>query len=323
MARLLDIYNDVAFRLNKEKSTPTFTAYIKREISNAAIQHCNVEHNWHELRRTDTITTSANVEDYNLPLDCKKVITMWHQIDDSRIEIPFTNAKSFYKGQLSTTETGRPQNAVQNYTEGVLAQPSSASTITAVSSVTGDESLTFKIFGIVSGYPDTETITLNSSASTTSVTGSKSFSRIDRIAKDSSTTGRVTFTSNSGGVTNAVFPVGLTSNHLIFKAMTLYPIPDAAYLLYFNYYAWQTELKNDTDITVMTPDHDEAIKLLTMFMVDRSDSIKRDYNVVVRKLIDMERSNPAITEVMQGLPGNSYHGRPVPYGGFYEGQFGL
>jgi hypothetical protein len=129
------------------------------------------------------------------------------------------------------------------------------------SSVITDTSQAVTIFGTVSGYPDFEQVSLTGTAA---AIGSKSFTMVERVVKDASTTGRITVDANSGNTTVAVLPVGDTTDGIQYRKVQLYPLPNSAFDINVWYYKDPYRLVNDYDIHELGQDFDEAIICLSV-----------------------------------------------------------
>lgn len=199
-----------------------------------------------DVQRSDySFTTTAGTEDYVLPQDFLREYTV----------IDATN-----KRQLSRIDS---QQLVDNYTsqldqQGVVThymvlektcdkQPTSASTISVVSSSASDTSQTVYIKGLDSnGYEDYESVTLTG---TTPAVSTKSYTRILMISKSSVTVGTVTLTSNSGAITNAVMSRQMLDYRV--KIMRLVQIPSSSYTIEINYAQRENELNQDGDYPIL------------------------------------------------------------------------
>ena len=143
----------------------------------------------------------------------------------------------------------------------VIEQIKSASVISVVSSSTSDTTQKVTVFGTVSGYPDYEQISLTG---TTTANGTKSFSSIERVVKDASTTGRITVSANTAGTTLAVLPVGDTTAGIIYRKINIWPLPNSVFPIQVYYYKDPYRLVNDYDVHDLGGDFDEAIILLSV-----------------------------------------------------------
>ena len=216
-------------------------------------------------------------EDYTLPAQCGRVAIIWHEGFGYPCPMRFVTDREFFDAQIDFDESDTP-TMYRMWTEDyVLEQPKAASVVQISSSDAGDTA-TVTVHGIVSDYPDFETILTNG---TTTVNGTKSFTKIDRITKNSSTDGRITATANSGNTTLAVLPVGDTQAGLKYKHIQVFPPPDATYVLNIWYYKDPARLVDDTDIHELGSDFDEVIILLATAKLQAEQSKKDVENFFV------------------------------------------
>jgi len=214
---------------------------------------------------TNSTTQSYQIwpqEEYTLPAQCEKVGFLWHEGFGYPYVMKYVPTHEFYQASNTVFYSAIPLYYKTWLENMVLRQPNSSSAITIVSSSTADTALgqTVTIFGLVNGYPDQETITLTG---TSSATGSKSFTIIDRIAKNQSTTGLITCTSNSGNVTVAVLPTGYGTAGIFYKTVRLWPLPSVVFPMNVWYYKQPWYLVNDQDIHEFGQEFDHAIILLS------------------------------------------------------------
>jgi len=180
--------------------------------------------------RTDySFPTVGGTEDYVLPQDFDSELTVI-DITNKRnlMRLDMQQTVGTFQGQINDTGT-TTHYAIIDRT--VLAQPSSASTISVVSSSTSDTSQKVFIRGFdTNGYEDYEEVTLNG---TTPVASSGTYVRIKQISKSAVTVGTVTLTSNSGAVTNAVLSRPMLDYRI--KIMRLIQIPASVFTVECNY----------------------------------------------------------------------------------------
>jgi len=175
---------------------------------------------------------------------------------------------------VTLTQTGTPILYRMWGEDMVQTQPSSASAISISSSSATDTNKSITVYGTVSGYPDYEVIVTNATNGTTSVSGTKSFTNVERVTKDSSTSGRITATSNSGAVTVAVLPVGDTTAGIVYRKVQLWPLPQGSSTINVRYYKEIYRLVEDGDVHELGQDFDEAIILLSTAKIKYQDSQK-------------------------------------------------
>lgn len=200
-------------------------------------------------------------EEYNLPIQTNKEAILQHEKLGYPYVLQYLTERQFFASSVNTLIQYTPTHYHMWLQDTVIAQPTSASVITVSSSSAADTALgqTVTIFGTVSGYPDSEIITLTG---TSSAVSSKSFTNVDRVTKNGSTTGRVTATSNSAGTTIAVIPTGYQTDSIRYKKVKLFPLPDSAFPIYVDYYKQPYRLVNDGDVHELGDAFDECIILL-------------------------------------------------------------
>lgn len=198
-------------------------------------------------------------EEYNLPIQAGHKVFLWHEQWGYPFQLQYVPDQEFIGSGVQNTEESVPVAYRMWGEDMVIGQPLQASVVTIVSSSASDNTGSVTVFGIVSGYPDYETINMNG---TTSAAGSKSFTSIERVVKSGSTIGRVTVTTNSGNNTVAVLPVGDTTGGILYKKIQLFPLPNEIMPINVQYYKDPFRLVNDEDIHELGQEFDEAIILL-------------------------------------------------------------
>lgn len=229
---------------------------------------------------TSSTTTSYEImptEEYNLPIQVNPTRDfLWHNAYGYPMMLDYVTDQDFRSYGVQDIQTGKPATYRMWGENMVITQPVTASVIRITSSSSSDISIPITIFGIVSGYPDYEIITTNASNGTTAVSGSKSFSSIERVSKGSTSVGRITVDANSAADTIAVLPVGDTTAGIMYSKCQLWPLPDAVFPVNVQYYKDPYRLVNDNDIHEMGQEFDEAIILLATSKVKYESSINED-----------------------------------------------
>ena len=204
--------------------------------------------------------------------------------------LSYISDQNFYGRGIFNTTTSIP-NAYRMWGEDwVIEQVKEPSVVTIVSSAAADQNIEVTVFGTVSGYPDFEIITTNSSDGTTPVAGSKSFSEVERVVKAASSAGRITATANSGNTNLAVLPVGDTTSGIKYTKMQLYPLPNRVFPINIQYYKDPYRLVNDGDVSELGQEFDEALILMSASKInyetnkDEGDDFMRMYKDEVRSL---------------------------------------
>lgn len=218
--------------------------------------------------------------EYNLPIQAGHRMFMWHEDYGYPFKLTYITDQDFFSRGLSIYEKNVPTHYRMWGEDMVRNQLKSSSNLAVSSSASGDTSKQITIFGMINGYPDSETITLNSSNGTTIVTSTNAFTSIERVVKASSTTGRITVWGDSSVTTNttvAVIPTGDTTAGILYKKIYLYPLPTRVFPINVQYYKDPYRLVNDGDVHELGQESDEAIILLaTMKVKAESDQAEAD-----------------------------------------------
>jgi len=238
--------------------------------------------------------TILGTEEYILPFDWGELGIFWHEAYGYPFKLEPVTDREFYSANLTLDNSTVPQLYRLWGSTGATQQPLEASVITAVSSNASDTVQTVRIEGLVSNQWDFEDIDLNG---TTSVAGSKSFTRIDRVslwdssASPTSNVGRITLTSNSANVTNLVIPVNFVNQAPLFYKFQLYPLPDDEYVINVDAYDRLHDLVDDNDVCPLGKEFDEAIVLWASYIgwnynqdVNQANRIREDFRLEMRRL---------------------------------------
>lgn len=234
-------------------------------------------------------------EEYVLPPQVNHRMFLWHEKYGYPYKLTYMTDQDFFNQGLNNTEQNVPLFYRMWGTDWVLSQVKSASVVTISSSSSSDVNIPVTIFGIVSGYPDYEVITTNSSNGTTATAGSKSFTSIERVSAGASRVGRITVTTNSGNNTVAVIPVGDTTSGIQYSKIQLWPLPDSAFPLNVWYYKEPYKLVNTNDIHELGQEFDEAIILLATAKIkgetDIQDGAGTFYQMYLNELKNLKKTN--------------------------------
>lgn len=198
-------------------------------------------------------------EEYVLPPQVNHRMFLWHRQYGYPTKMGYVPDQEFRELAVNDTTIAVPNYYRMWGEDMTIEQPLDASAITIVSSSTSDTSGSIQIFGTVSGYPDYESINLNG---TSTVTGSKSFTTVERVTKSASTVGRITVSANSTNTNVVVLPTGDTTAGIMYSKIQLWPLPNAIMDIYVNYYKDPWRLVNDNDVHEMGQEFDESIILL-------------------------------------------------------------
>jgi len=229
---------------------------------------------------TSSTTTSYEIlptEEYNLPIQVNPTRDfLWHDAYGYPTMLEYITDQDFRGYNVNDVEIAKPLTYRMWGQNMVKTQPVTASVMRITSSSSSDTNIPITIFGVVSGYPDYEIINTNSSDGTTAVSGSKSFSSVERVSKGAPSVGRITVDANSAADTIAVMPVGDTTAGVLYSKCQLWPLPDGVYPINVQYYKDPYRLVNDNDVHEMGQEFDEAIILLATAKIKYESSMNED-----------------------------------------------
>lgn len=243
---------------------------------------------------TTTTTGTYSIlpqSDYNLPIQCSHRMFLWHKAWGYPTKLEYILEQNFIDSSYYDTETGIPEVYKMWEPSMVIEDLLEPSVIRVVSTSALDTNCNITVFGTVSGYPDYEVIALNG---TTAASGSKSFSSVERVVKDASTVGRVTVDANSGNATVAVLPVGDTTGGVLYKKISVYPLPNSVFPIYVEYYKDPYRLVNDGDVHELGQEFDEAIILLATSKIELESSKTEAasfYQLYKDEILSLKRTN--------------------------------
>lgn len=233
-------------------------------------------------------------EEYNLPIQTSHRVFLWHEDFGHPYLLTYLTDREFYDLGIDNTIEDTPTHYRMWGEDMVDEQLLAASTITISSSSSSDTSIDVTIFGVVSGYPDYETITTNASNGTTAVAGNKSFTSVERVVKAASSVGRITVTANSTNTNVAVLPVGDTTSGIVYRKIQLYPLPSTVFTMNVQYYKDPYRLVNSGDVHELGQDFDEAIILLATAKLKAESNQKESgvfYNLYQDEIRNLKKNN--------------------------------
>ena len=198
-------------------------------------------------------------EEYNLPVQSSHRVFLSHEEWGYPVQLNYIKDSDFVNSSAYRTTTSIPIVYRMWNSDMIKEQLLEASVIRVTSSSASDTSVNVTVFGIVSGLPDFEVIAVNG---TTAASGSKSFSSVERVVKDASTTGRITVDANTANTEVVVLPVGDTTGGITYSKVKLYPLPNNVFPITVQYYKDPYRLVEDTDVHDFGQEFDEAIILL-------------------------------------------------------------
>lgn len=208
--------------------------------------------------------------EYNLPIQSDHQAYLWHeQYGTPTLMNYITEAESIGSGLWEDT-TGTPTYYRMWGEDSVITQPRKASIVSVVSSSASDTTPVITIFGTVSGYPDSETVTVTG---VTVANGSKSFTSVERVvASAAARVGRITVSANTAKDTIAVLPVGNTTREVKYSKIKIRPLPTVIFPLFVMYYKTPYMLVSDGDVHELGGAFDSAIINLATSIVRGENS---------------------------------------------------
>lgn len=259
-------------RITLQGSNKTFTI---KTITGETTLTIDINYNGTTITGTGTYAILPQ-EEYSLPVQVDHRAFLWHEDFGFPFKMQYITDQEFYGSGIFNDRTDTPTAYRMWGVDMVDKQPLEPSVVTIASSSSSDTSINVTVFGTVSGLPDYETITTNSSDGTTSVAGSKSFSSIERIVKESSTVGRISATTNSGNQTIVTLPVGDTTAGIHYSKVQLADLPNRVFPINVQYYKDPYRLVNDGDVHELGKDFDECIILLSVMKLNYDQNQQAD-----------------------------------------------
>lgn len=243
------LVQQVLAQTDERGDTDSSLALVK-EYLNAAHQLRCSEMAEHFLVMDATLTTTLNVQDYSLHHLFDKPIYFWNRVTlEFLTETPSIAVENEGWSMSSTTGplmTGTAKDFCFWGHAPVKNQPTSASVITVVSNNNADIGSAYQV--VVKGVDSSEAVVadLITPNGTAPVAGAISFTKILAITKAGPTAGTLTFTSNSGTVTN----VSLSPNELgrQYRQIHLLEAPSASETIEYRFYRKPLYLVNSYDI---------------------------------------------------------------------------
>ena len=222
-------------------------------------------------RGTTSTATTYEIypqEEYNLPVQVDHRSFLWHEDYGYPFRMFYMPDQPFFDSGVNLTEKGTPTHYRMWGENCVMAQVPTATPISVVSSSASDTTVQVTIFGQVAGYPNSETITLGATSSNSGL----EFESVERVSKDSSSLGKITFTSSRGSYVVAVLPAGDTMATVKYSKVQIYPLPNRAFDINVYYYKDPYRLVGDDDIHELGQEFDEALILMAVTKLKYQDS---------------------------------------------------
>jgi hypothetical protein len=246
-------------------------------------------------------------EEYNLPIQATHRSFLWHEDYGYPYQLKYVTDQDFFSRGIDRTEINTPVAYRMWGVDMVIEQLKAPSVITVVSSSASDTSKVVTIHGIVSGYPDYEEITSNG---ITPVSGTKSFSSVERVVKSGVTVGRISVTANSGNTTVAVIPVGDITEGIQYRKLQLYPLPSRVFDIHVHYYKDVYSLVSDYDVHELGAEFDEAIILLSsakiQFETGQQEGVNF-YSLYQDEIKSLKRTNVDKVDYLTKLGGSQHN----------------
>lgn len=173
--------------------------------------------NWNNIQPDYTFDTVAGTQKYVLPDDFGKEISCTDTTNST--ELTRTTLEKLFSSYADISDSGTVERYCV-FEDCVKAHPSSSSALAVVSAFSADTTQTVLVRGISGGVETYESVTLTG---TTPANTSNAYTRIKGISKSAVTAGKVTITSNSAAVTQAVIPIEKLESQ--YKLMLLHYVP--------------------------------------------------------------------------------------------------
>jgi hypothetical protein len=232
--------------------------YIRNIISDTQMV---IDKTWVSATTTTSNYGILPQMEYNLPIQSGTRTFLWHEDYGFPTKMTYITDQMFYEISYFLTIKNVPLYYRMWGEDMSIKQLTTSSNLTFSSSSTSDTSQKVTVFGVVDGFPVSETISLNG---TTTVTSTNKFTKIERVAKNDSTLGRVTVTGNSGWTNVAIIPQGDATAGILYKKIQIYPLPVRSFDINVSYYKDPFRLVGDGDIHELGQEFDEAIILLSV-----------------------------------------------------------
>jgi hypothetical protein len=199
--------------------------------------------NWNNIQPDYTFDTVASTQRYVLPDDFGKEVSCTETTNNT--ELARTTLEKMFSdfGDISDEGTVESYCIIEDC---VKAHPSASSALAIVSASSADTTQTILVRGISGGVETYESVTLTG---TTPANTSNSYTRIKGISKSAVTAGKVTITSNSGAVTQAVIPIETLETQ--YKLIILHYVPTSVITIALPYVIQPQPLSQTYDYPVI------------------------------------------------------------------------
>jgi len=236
-------YDIVTNVCNEVQDTSTAFREIVKQYVNKRYAKIKRYINWEDIYPDYSLTTVAGTQDYAMNDDFAKPLSVYDTTSNQ--ELSFVRAEDLARDYGTTLTTSGTVLHYTLYNSAVRLQPSSAVTVSVVSSSASDASSPAVVIRYInsSGCEVVETLTLTG---TVAVSTTATVSRILGISKPV-TVGSITVSSTAG--THAILcPYAKTAQCVI---MRLHQIPTQALTIKIPYYRKNMELYDNYDYPVL------------------------------------------------------------------------
>lgn len=257
-----NLQDQVLQSLDEVGDTSTTLDLVKSYLNQAHQARC-AQDSWTFMRwdRPETLTTVSGQRFYSLNPEFWKPIYFFNR-SSNRYMVEVTERSLAATGSNWNTDTGRsPYFRFAGYSP-VSAQPSTASTISIVSSSASDNSsgkaITFEI-NTANGVT-TESITPNG---TSPVSSTNTVERILGVTKASTWTGTLTVKDAANNTLLTLFPTEMGRSHAQFELLAT---PDSADVIEYRFVRKPKLLVNDNDIPNIPAPHSQILVWDTLIL---------------------------------------------------------
>ena len=220
---------------------------------------------------TSTATTYEIMpqDQYNMPIQVDHRAFLWHEDFGYPYRMFYVPDQTFYDTRVILTQKYTPTHYRMWGEEMVKTQVPTATPLMVVSSSASDNTQQVTVHGKVGGNLSFETVTLGGTTATKTVL---EFESVERVSKNSSTTGYISITSSRGSYDVMTLPMGDTTASVKYSKINIFALPTRAFNINVHYYKDPYRLVNDGDIHEMGQEFDEAIIMLSVAKVKFQDS---------------------------------------------------
>ena len=283
-------YNDCQDRvlryLDEEGDTGTSLALVK-DFLNAAHRERLTSETWRFMKwpNPQTLTTVASQRLYALHQEFFRPVYVWNRSTKSFLT-ELTDPGLEEQLVDWNNDSGSASRFVLHGRSPALAQPSSATTLTLVSTSASDTAASVIIRGMTSSGVTTETMTANG---TTAVTSSNSFSEILQVTKGSTAWAGTLTLATSGGTTLLQLFAGEYGRS--YQFIELQEQPTAGHVLEYQFYRQPSALSNDYDVPDIPPPFGEllifdALMLFAGYLTETSERAVAAWRAQQHRLVE-------------------------------------